>query len=124
MDIIKDKSFKFAVSIVNLYKYLIENKKEFVLSKQLLRSGTSIGALQREASQAESKADFIHKYAIAQKECNETIYWLELLVETEFITKLQYESLLVDSKELMKMITASIITAKKSLNRSPLTIHR
>jgi four helix bundle protein len=68
MDIIKDKSFKFAVRIVNLYKYLIENKKEFVLSKQLLRSGTSIGALQREASQAESKADFIHKYAIAQKE--------------------------------------------------------
>jgi four helix bundle protein len=114
MDIIKDKSFKFAVRIVNLYKYLIENKKEFVLSKQLLRSGTSIGALQREASQAESKADFIHKYAIAQKECNETIYWLALLVETEFITKQQYEDLLVDSEELMKMITASIITAKKS----------
>lgn len=115
MDIIKDKSFKFAVRIVNLYKYLIENKKEFVLSKQLLRSGTAIAALQREASQAESKADFIHKYAIAQKECNETIYWLELLSETEFITKQQYESMSVDSVELMKMITASIITAKKSL---------
>lgn len=115
MDIIKDKSFKFAVRIVNLYKYLIENKKEFVLSKQLLRSGTAVGALQREASQAESKADFIHKYAIAQKECNETLYWLELLVETEFITKQQYESMSFDSLELMKMITASIITAKKSL---------
>jgi len=115
MDILKDKSFKFAVRIVRLYQFLVENKKEFVLSKQLLRSGTAIGALQREASQAESKADFIHKYAIAQKECNETIYWLELLMETEFVTKQQFESMLVDAEELMKMITSSIITAKKAL---------
>jgi len=78
MDIIKDKSFKIAIRIVNLYKYLCESKKEFVLSKQLLRSGTAIGALQREACHAESKMDFIHKYAIAQKEYNETLYWLEL----------------------------------------------
>ncbi|MGC9151633.1 MAG: four helix bundle protein [Microbacter sp.] len=115
IDIIKNMSFKFAVRIVNLYKYLIENKKKFVLSKQLLRSGTSIGALQCEASQAERKTDFIHKYAIAQKECNETIYWLTLLVETKCITKQQYEGLLADLEELMKMIAASIITAKKTL---------
>ncbi len=87
MDVIKDKSFRFVVRIVNLYRYLIETKKEFILSKQLLHSGTAIGALQREAIHAESKADFIHKYAIVQKECYESQYWLELLVETEFLNK-------------------------------------
>lgn len=116
MDVLKDKSFKFAVRMVKLYQYLVENKKEFVLSKQVLRSGTSVGALQREASQAESKADFVHKYAIAQKECYETIYWLELLLETEYITKQQFESLHMEAEELMKMITSSIKTAKKSIN--------
>ena len=115
MDILKEKSFKFAVRIVRLHQYLVDNKKEFVLSKQLLRSGTAIGALQREASQAESKADFIHKYAIAQKECNETMYWLELLLETEYITKQQFESLYIECEELMKMITSSIKTAKASI---------
>ncbi len=73
--ILTEKSFDFAIRIVNLYKYLIDNKKEYILSKQLLRSGTAIGALQSEGSFAESKADFIHKYGIAQKECNESIYW-------------------------------------------------
>lgn len=77
--ILTEKSFNFAIRIVNLYKHLSETKKEFVLSKQLLRSGTAIGALQSEGSCAESKADFIHKYGIAQKECNESIYWLRLL---------------------------------------------
>ncbi len=76
--IIKDKSFVFSIRVVKLCKYLIENKKEFVLSKQLLRSGTAVGALVREAQNAESTKDFIHKLAIAQKECDETIYWLEL----------------------------------------------
>ena len=83
--IIKDKSFVFSIRVVKLCKYLIENKKEFVLSKQLLRSGTAVGALVREAQNAESTKDFIHKLAIAQKECDETIYWLELLKETEYI---------------------------------------
>ena len=115
MDILKDKSFKFAIRIVNLYKYLCDSKKEFVISKQLLRSGTAIGALQREAIHAESKADFIHKYAIAQKECNETIYWLELLEETDYISKQQFVSIKSDAEELMKMIASSIITAKKSI---------
>ena len=76
---IRDKSFAFALRIVKLYQYLTEQKKEYVLSKQLLRSGTAIGALVREAQQAESKADFIHKLAIALKEANESDYWLDLL---------------------------------------------
>jgi len=86
-NIVRDKSFAFAVRIVSLYKYLCADKKEFVLSKQLLRSGTSIGANVREAVNAESKKDFIHKLAIAQKECDESIYWLELLVETDCLNK-------------------------------------
>ncbi len=80
-NIVKSKSFGFAIKTVNLYKYLCNDKKEFVLSKQLLRSGTAVGALVREAEHAESRADFIHKMAIAQKECNESIYWIELLKE-------------------------------------------
>lgn len=76
---VRDKSFSFAVRIVKLYQYLVEQKKEYVLSKQLLRSGTSVGAMIREAEHAESKNDFSHKFAIAQKEINESIYWLDLL---------------------------------------------
>lgn len=115
MDILNEKSFKFVVQIVKLYHFLVEDKKEFVLSKQILRSGTSVGALQREASQAESKADFVHKYAIAQKEWFETMYWLELLLNTEYISKSQYDSLYFDAEELMKLIISSIKTAKKPL---------
>lgn len=81
-NIVKLKSFDFAVRIVNLYKYLSETKKEYVLSKQLLGSGTSVGANIRETDNAESKLDFIHKLSIAQKECDETLYWLELLKVT------------------------------------------
>src|SRR5690242_10108812 len=77
-NLLKDKSFMFAIRIIKLYKYLCDEKKEFVLSKQVLRCGTSVGALVREAEHAESKADFVHKLAISQKEINETIYWLEL----------------------------------------------
>ena len=81
-NVIKNKSFAFAIRIVKLYQFLCETKKEFVLSKQLLRCGTAVGALIREAEHAESKTDFKHKMSIAQKEINETIYWLELLNET------------------------------------------
>ncbi len=77
-NIIKDKSFSFAIRIVNLYRHLCTSKKEFVLSKQLLRSGTAVGALVRESQNAESSADFIHKLSIAQKECDETLFWLEI----------------------------------------------
>ncbi|MCH8568895.1 MAG: four helix bundle protein [Balneolales bacterium] len=110
---IKDKSFAFAIRIVNAYKFLNTEHKEFVMSKQLLRSGTAIGALYREAEQAESKADFIHKMAIAQKECNEIIYWLELLSATDYLDKLAFESLHSDAKELIKLITSIIKSSKK-----------
>lgn len=115
-NIVKNKSFAFAVRVVKLYKFLCEEKKEFVLSKQLLRSGTSIGAMVREAEHSESKADFIHKMAIAQKEINETLYWLELLKETEYITHQQFESINNDAIEIIKLITSIIKTTKSHLN--------
>ena len=89
-NLIKEKSFRFAVRVVMLYKYLKNEKKEYILSKQLMRSGTSIGANVRESQNAESKADFIHKLAIAQKEADETLYWLELLKETDYIRIEEY----------------------------------
>ena len=82
------------------------------MSKQLLRSGTAIGALQREGEYAESKLDFVHKYAIAQKECNESLYWLELLHETSYLNTEEYSSMFTDAEEIMKLLRASICTAK------------
>ena len=114
-NILKDKSFRFAVRIVNLYKQLCDERKEYVLSKQILRSGTSVGAMIREAEHSESKADFVHKMAIAQKEINETIYWLELLCETGYVSKNEFESLNTDAVEIIKIVTSSIKTAKQKL---------
>ena len=91
-NILKEKSFALALRIIKLYKFLIENKKEYVLSKQILRSGTSVGAMITEAQNAESKMDFVHKLAIAQKECDESIYWMELLVQSHYISKEAFES--------------------------------
>jgi four helix bundle protein len=113
--ILKEKSFRFAVRIVNLYKYMCEEKKEFVLSKQVLRSGTSVDAMVREAEYSESKADFIHKMAIAQKEINETLYWLELMCETTYLSSEEFDSINNDAIELIKMLTSTIKTAKSSL---------
>tara|TARA_B110000495_G_scaffold93039_1_gene80403 strand:+ start:2090 stop:2392 length:303 start_codon:yes stop_codon:yes gene_type:complete len=96
-NIIKEKSFDFAVRILRLYQYLSSNKKEYVLSKQLLRSGTSVGAMVRESEYSESKADFIHKLAIAQKESNETEYWLSLFIDTDYFTKGQMNSILEEN---------------------------
>jgi four helix bundle protein len=112
---LKDKSFAFAVRCINLYKYLTNNKKEFVISKQILRSGTSIGANVREAQNAQSKVDFIHKLSISQKECDETIYWLELLQTTKFISQEEFNSLNNDASELLKMLRSSILTTKQKL---------
>lgn len=112
---VRDKSFDFAVRIVKLYKFLTDEKKEYVLSKQILRSGTAIGSLVREGINAESKADFIHKLGIAQKETDETCYWLELLFETEYIDDKEFNSIHNDSKEVLKMIRSIIITSKKKL---------
>lgn len=114
-NILRNKSFRFAVRVVNLYKYLCDEKKEFVLSKQILRSGTSVGAMIREAEHSESKVDFVHKMAIAQKEINETIYWLELLCETGYISATEFEGLNADGVEIIKMLTSSIKTAKQKL---------
>ena len=112
-NIVKDKSFAFAVRIVRLYKFLAEEKKEYVLSKQLLRSGTAVGALLREAEQAESKADFVHKMAIALKEANETEYWLALLRETDYLQVKEYDSMRNDVTELLKLLTSIIKTSKE-----------
>lgn len=115
---IRNKSFAFAVRVVKLYQYLAE-KKEFVLSKQLLRSGTAVGAMVREAEHAESKPDFVHKMAIAQKEINETIYLLELLAATEYLSKQEFESINNDAVELIKIFTTIIKNAKQNLTTNP-----
>lgn len=115
-NILKLKSLAFAIRIVNLYKFLIAEHEEYVLSKQILRSGTSVGAMIREAEFGQSKPDFISKLSIAQKEINETIYWLELLKETKFISQEMFESLNIDAVELIKLITSSIKTAKANIN--------
>lgn len=109
---VRAKSFAFALRVVKLAKYLEREKKEFVLSRQVLRSGTAIGALVREAEHAESKADFIHKMSVALKEANETLYWLELLHQGEYIDKPTYESIGSDSEELVKLLTAIVKTSK------------
>ena len=115
-NIIKNKSFSFAVRIVKLYQFLTDDQKEYILSKQLLRSGTSVGAMVREAEHAESKADFKHKMAIAQKEINETIYWLELLKGTNYLSNEQFESINKDAVEVIKLITSIIKSTKANIN--------
>jgi four helix bundle protein len=115
-NIVKTKSFAFAVRVVKLYQFLIEQKKEFVLSKQLLRCGTSVGAMVREAEHAETKNDFKHKMGIAQKEINESIYWLELLKETGYLTNEQFESINSDAVEIIKLITVIIKSTKANIN--------
>jgi four helix bundle protein len=114
-NIIKEKSFEFAVKIVNTYKSLIK-ENEYVLSKQLLRSGTSIGANVREAQSGQSKADFIHKLSISQKETDETLYWPELLKETEYISENEFEVLHTDCTELLKILKSIIISTKNNHN--------
>ncbi|MBR6041379.1 MAG: four helix bundle protein [Paludibacteraceae bacterium] len=110
--VLDEKSFLFAVRIVKFYQYMMNNKKEFVLFKQILRSGTSIGANIKEAKYAQSVADMISKYSIARKEANETIYWLKLLKETDIIDNNSYSSLNNDCEELIKILTTSIKTLK------------
>lgn len=109
---VEEKSFKFAIRIVNLYKYLAEEKKEYVLSKQLLKCGTSIGANITEAQQGQSRADFVSKLGIAQKEAYEADYWIRLLYATAFLSEKEYTSLIDDCREIKKMLTAIIRTTK------------
>lgn len=112
---VKVKSFEFAKRIVMCSKFLME-KKEFVMSKQLLRSGTAIGALIREAEMAESRKDFIHKMHIALKEANETVYWIDLLLATEYLDLKQGNSLKEDSEELIKLLVSIVKTSKKTID--------
>ncbi len=109
---VKTKSFDFAVRTVNVYKHLTADKKEFVLSKQLLRSGTSIGANVSETENAQSKADFISKMNIALKEANETQYWLRLLYSTDYLSDKEFESINADITELIAILTSICKTAK------------
>lgn len=117
-NVIQQKSFGFAVRIINLFKYLCEEKKEFVLSKQILRCGTSIGANIEEAISGQSDKDFIAKVSIAQKEARETRYWLKLLSETNFITAEQSNSLLNDVEEINKIIARILLTMKAKIINS------
>lgn len=107
-----DKSFSFALRIVRLSRWLQSERREYVLSKQVLRSGTAIGALVREAQQAESRADFAHKLAIALKEADETEYWLELLYQAEVLDKNGYDSIQPEITELLKLLTSIIKTTR------------
>jgi len=111
---VKDKSFAFALRVVKLSQILRDKESEYVLSNQLLKSGTAIGALVREAEQAESKADFIHKMAIALKEANESDYWIELLFRAGYMEEVAYQSIRADLIEILKLVTAIIKTSKSS----------
>lgn len=111
-NIVQNKSFLFAIRVVNLYKFLTTEKKEFVLSKQLLRSGTSIGANIEESIGGQSDKDFLSKISIAYKEARETVYWLKLLRATDYITEEQTESLLNDADEICKILAKILITLK------------
>jgi four helix bundle protein len=113
-NVIQQKSFAFAIRVVNAYKYLTEQKKEFVLSKQLLRSGTSIGANVEEATGGQSKKDFIAKISISYKEARETKYWLNLLTATEYLEEKLSKSLLDDAEELCKILSSILLTTKQN----------
>ena len=113
-NVIVSKSFDFALRVVNLYKYLKEEKAEFVMSKQVLRSGTSIGANVREAEQAQSRPDFINKMNIALKEASETEYWLELLYRSGFVEEAHYQSIMADCNEINRILISIVKTTKNN----------
>ena len=111
-NILKDRSYSFAIEIVKASEQIISQRKKYVLSRQLIRSGTSIGALIREAEFAQSKADFINKISISLKEANETLYWINLLKDTNYISEDLFISLSKNCRELISMLVASVKTAK------------
>ena len=111
--VLKTKSYMFSIRVVRLSQFLQTEKKEFVLSKQVLRSGTAVGALIREAEFGQSRADFTSKMSIALKEANETDYWLSILKDTDYIEPQLFESLQSDCKELIAMLVSTVKTSKK-----------
>jgi four helix bundle protein len=115
--LIKRKSFEFAIMIVRFCKGLIA-EKEFVLSKQLLRSGTSIGANVREALNSQSKKEFLHKLSISQKECDETLFWLEVLLASDLVSDPQYHELHDEASSLLRIIRSIILTTRKNMKET------
>ncbi len=115
-NVVLDKSFLFAIRIVNLFKLLKDERGEYVMSKQLLRSGTAVGAILSEGKHAQSYADFINKVNVALKEANESAYWLRLLKETNYISEVECKSILVDCEELIKLMVAILKTSKERAN--------
>src|SRR5690606_30598982 len=112
-----EKSLEFGIGVVKLYQYLSEQKRECVLSKQFLRSGTAIGALVREAEHAQSKSDFLNKMNISLKEANETLYWIILMKETDYLSQQEFQSIHNDAEELVKMLASIVKTTKQKLNK-------
>jgi len=116
-NVVKEKSFEFALLVVETYKLLVNDKREFVMSKQFLRSGTAVGALVREAEHAESKKDFIHKLAIALKEANETEYWLSLMHQSGYLNESEKGKLEKEIAELLRLLIAIIKSTKQNLQK-------
>ncbi len=116
-NVVMNKSYAFALRTVKLYKYLVNEKKEYVLSKQLLRSGTSIGALIREGEHAQSKPDFLNKMNVALKEANETQYWIELLRDSSYLSSEESISIYDDATELIKLLASIVKSTKQSLGK-------
>ena len=114
---IQTKSYAFAIRIVNAYKFLTNDQKEYVLSKQMLRSGTAIGALVAEAHHAQSSADFLNKMNVALKEANETFYWLSLLRDTDYLEQQAYDSLSADCNELVALLVSIVKSVKSSMTK-------
>jgi four helix bundle protein len=112
LSVVVTKSYCFAIRVVAIYKLLVEDKKEYVLSKHLLRSGTAIGALVREAQHAQSRADFVHKMNVALKEANETAYWISLLNDTGYLSVEVFSSLSNDCAELLRLLVKIVKTTK------------
>jgi len=120
-NVVAVRSYTFAIRIVKLYQLLSHEKREFVLSKQLLRSGTAIGALVKEAEHAQSKPDFLNKMNMALKEANETAYWLMLLKDTEYISEKEFQSINSDCSEILKLLISIVKSTKSALKKTGLT---
>jgi four helix bundle protein len=114
-NVLKNKSYQFALRIIKLFRYMCEKHKEYILSKQILRSGTAIGALVREAEHAQSKADFLNKMNVALKEANETEYWLNLLKDSDFLSEKEYNSIYKNIDELLRLLVSIVKTTKTRL---------
>lgn len=116
-NVLREKTYQFSLKIIKVYQGLQSEKREFILSKQLLRSGTAIGALVEEANQAESKADFIHKLSIANKEAHETKYWIYLLIDSEILNPVIGQEIKTECEEIIRILSSSIITTKSRVHR-------